>query len=157
MKYFLKSIFIAIFLSSLLACAGSGEPADETLYDKRPAGSDCISSGTIRDYQVLDDSNLIVTAGSSRKYHIALSRRAIGLSSSWSIGFRSNTGQLCAGFGEVVVDDGLGPDRIRIASIRQLTPEELDSVLIRFGMKEPEIEPTPAPVEVEGAEVEELD
>jgi hypothetical protein len=105
----------------------------------------------------LDDANLIVTGGGSRKYHVTLSRRAIGLRSSWSIGFRSTTRQICAGFDEVVVDDGLGPDRFRIASIRRLTPDELDALLIRFGKKEPEIEPAPVSTEVEGAEVEELD
>jgi hypothetical protein len=40
-------------------------------------------------------------------------------------------------------------ESIRITSIRELT--------IRFGKKEPEIKQTPAPHEVEGAEVEELD
>ena len=81
----------------------------------------------------------------------------MGLSSSWSIGFRSVTGQICAGFGEIVVDDSVAPDRIRIASIRQLTTEELDALLVRFGEKEPEIEQAPTPREIEGAEVEELD
>ena len=81
----------------------------------------------------------------------------MGLRTSWSIGFRSSTGQVCAGFGEVIVDDGVGLDRIRIASIRYLTREELDTLLIRFGKKEPEIESAPEPAEIEGAEVEELD
>ena len=58
---------------------------------------------------------------------------------------------------EVIVDDGFGPERINIRSIRQLSPEDLDDLLIRFGKKEPEIEQTPATEDVEGAEVEELD
>lgn len=156
-KNILKQIFILLYLSILVACAGSEPPLDGAADRSRGGTSDCISSGTIRDYQVLDDANLIVTGGVSRMYHVALSRRAMGLRSSWSIGFRSTTGQICAGFGEIVVDDGMGPDRIRIASIRQLTPAELDALLVRFGKKEPEIEPAPAPTEVEGAEVEELD
>jgi hypothetical protein len=48
-------------------------------------------------------------------------------------------------------------ESIRITSIRELTPEEEEDLLIRFGKKEPEIKQTPAPHEVEGAEVEELD
>ncbi len=58
---------------------------------------------------------------------------------------------------EVIVDDGFGPERINIRSIRQLSPEDLDDLLIRFGKKKPEIEQTPATEDVEGAEVEELD
>jgi len=36
-------------------------------------------------------------------------------------------------------------------------PEEGQTLLIRFGKKEPEIKQTPAPQEVKGAAVEELD
>ena len=112
---------------------------------------------TVRDYRVLDESNLIVSASARRKYHLVLSRRAIGLRSTWQVGFQSRTGQICSGFSDLVVDDGFGPDRIRIASIRRLTPEDEEDLLIRFGKIEPHTEQTPATEEVESAEVEELD
>ena len=153
----LKQIVILLFSSFLLACAGGGEPVRDDDYAGESRRSDCISSGTIRDYQVLDDANLIVSGSGKRKYHVTLSRRAIGLRSSWKIGFRSSSGQICASFGELVVDDGMGPERIRIASIRQLTPDEHDALLVRFGKIEPEFEQPPAPASVESAEVEELD
>jgi hypothetical protein len=105
----------------------------------------------------LDDANLIVSGSGDRKYHLMLSRRALGLNSSWRLGFHSSTGRICAGFGEIIVDEGMGSERIRIASIRQLTMDEFDALLIRFGKKEPQIETAPVPKEVEGAEVEELD
>ena len=120
-------------------------------------GRDCISQSTIRDYQVLDDSNLIVTGAVRRKYHVALTRRVFGLRSQWSIGFRSPTGLICSNSGDVIVDDGFGPERIRIRSIRELNPDELDELLVRFGKKEPDVVQTPATEDVEGAEVEELD
>jgi hypothetical protein len=141
----------------LVACAGSGEPS---LGDEPAAvagSSDCISTRTIRDYRVLDDANLVVTAQASRQYHVTLSRRAPGLRSSWKIGFRSTSGRICGGFDDILVDDGFGPERIRIASIAQLTPEEYEALLVRFGKKEPAIEPAPANDEVDSAEVEELD
>jgi hypothetical protein len=105
----------------------------------------------------LDNANLIVTGSASRKYHVTLSRRATGLRSASKIGFKSSTGQICAGFAEVVVDDGLGLETIRIGSIRPLTPDEQDDLLVRFGKKEPEIEQAPARQSIESAEVEELD
>jgi hypothetical protein len=67
------------------------------------------------------------------------------------------TGRICARSGELVVDDRMGPESIRIAAIRQLTPDEHRELLVRFGKIEPEFEQAPAPVEVESAEVEELD
>ncbi len=120
-------------------------------------GPDCIFEGTIRDYRVLDESNLVVTASASRKYHIELSRRAYGLKSTWAIGFSSPGSRICAGFSDIVVDDSFGPEAIRINKIRRLSPDEYEDILIRFGKKEPEIEQPREPEEVKGAEVEELD
>jgi thiosulfate/3-mercaptopyruvate sulfurtransferase len=157
MKILLKQLVIAVFSSIIVACASGGEAVDDEKMNPESRRSDCISSGTIRDYQVLDDANLIVSGSGNRKYHVALSRRAIGLRSSWKIGFRSVTGRICARSGELVVDDRMGPESIRIAAIRQLTPDEHRELLVRFGKIEPEFEQAPAPVEVESAEVEELD
>lgn len=57
----------------------------------------------------------------------------------------------------MVVDEAFGPEKIRIAAIRELTPEEHEDLLVRFGKKEPAVERTPPPKPVESAEVEELD
>jgi hypothetical protein len=157
MQILLKQLVIVVFSSIIVACASGGEAVDDEKMNPESRRSDCISSGTIRDYQVLDDANLIVSGSGNRKYHVALSRRAIGLRSSWKIGFRSVTGRICARSGELVVDDRMGPESIRIAAIRQLTPDEHRELLVRFGKIEPEFEQAPAPVEVESAEVEELD
>ena len=155
----MKQYIIIISSSLLLACASTEKAADELKAAPETRRSDCILAGSIRDYQVLDDANLVVTEGAKRRYHITLSRRAIGLRSSWQIGFRSTTGTVCASFGELIVDDGIGPERYRIGSIRQLTPQEYERLLVRFGKKEaePEIEQTPASEQINGAEVEELD
>jgi hypothetical protein len=105
----------------------------------------------------LDERNLIIDATGRRKYHLRLSRAAFGLRSSWGIGFESRTGQVCAGFNDVVFDGHLNNESIRISSIRRLSEIEHEDLLIQFGKKEPDIKQTPAPSEVEGAEVEELD
>ena len=153
----LKQLFIASISSSLLACAGSSEPSLGDESDTVSQRSDCISSRTIRDYRVLDDANLVVTANGNKKYHLTLSRRAVGLRASWKIAFRSTGDRVCGRFDDIIVDDGVGPERIRIAAIQQLTPEEYDALLVRFGKKEPAIQPAPATDDVESAEVEELD
>lgn len=119
--------------------------------------SDCISQSSIRGYTVLDESNLIVEGSIRRKYHVTLVRRAFGLRSTWAIGFTSTGNQVCAPFSEVVFDDGFRKESIGIAAIKELTPEDEEILLIDFGKKEPEIETTPAPAEVPGAEIEELD
>ena len=153
MKNYLNYIVIAISLSGLFACAST----EETDSAARTGFSDCIYEGTIRDYIILDDANLLVTASAKRNYHIALSRRAFGLRSAWKVGFTSPTERICAGFSDIVVDAGAGLEKIRIRSIRRLTAEQTDALLVQYGRKKPEIEQAPTPQPVEGAEVEELD
>lgn len=152
-----KQLFIVFILSNLIACAsGPGRAAEGDLLAES-GGSDCIFEGTIRDYRVLDDANLIVVASAKRKYHIELSRRAIGLQSSWQLGFRSSSSRICPGSSEVVVSDSATADRVRISRIWALSPSDFDNLLIRFGEKEPDPPKPLQPGELPGAEVEELD
>jgi hypothetical protein len=152
----MKQILIILILSVLSACAGSEEARDDGEDRRR----DCILQSSIRGYTVLDEQNLIVDASARKKYHVTLSRRAYGLRNSWTIGFydSSSAGRICSRFSEIVYSDGMThKSRERIASIRQLTPEEEENLLIRFGLKEPEVTPVPVPQEVKGADIEELD
>ena len=159
-KTVINQLLILLFSSVLVACAATPDTPETAVDDGFSSGSDCIFEGTIRDYTVLDESNLVVTASARRKYHIELFRRAFGLRSSWHIGFTSPTSRICPGFSEIIVDDNFGPEAIRISRIRALSPEEYEDLLIRYGKKEPELVENPANKDVEdvsGAEVEELD
>jgi len=149
----IKQILMIFCLSVLVACSGSEERPD-TESDRR---QDCIHEPSIRGYRVLDEQNLIVDASGRRSYHVVLWRTAHGIRSSWGIAFNSASSRVCAGFSEVLFRGHLDGESIRITSIRELTPEEEEHLLIQFGKKEPEIKHTPAPKEIEGAEVEELD
>lgn len=154
---YIKQLFITLISCFLVACASHESTEDGDDYNDPARRTDCIFKSTIRGYEVLDESNLIVTAGASRKYHLVLSRRAYGLKSTWGIAFDSTTGSVCAGFDEVVFDGHFDNESIRIANIKQVSDDEYEDLLIRFGKKQPEIERTPPPADVEGAEVEELD
>ena len=150
---YIKQYLIIIFLSILAGCAGTTESDDEASSRR----GDCIHQSSIRGYRVLDEQNLVVDASVRKQSHVTLQRRAYGLRSSWGIVFDSPTGRVCANFGEVYFEGGPGAESVRIASIRQLTPEEEEDLLIRFGLKEPEVKRMPVPQEVEGADIEELD
>ena len=141
----------------LLACATSDEAAGDPYSESVSRRSNCISEASIRDYQVLDESNLIVAAAGKRKYHMMLSRPAFGLRSTWRLGFTGSTGRICGGFGEIFYDQGFEVERIRIQTIVPVGPAEEDMLLVHFGIKEPEFEQPRTPDKVDGAEVEELD
>ena len=152
MKPVLKQFVILFFSCVLIACVGTQTD------DSRGAShrGDCIHKPSIRGYTVLDERNLIIDAG-RRSYHLVLERRAWGLRSSWGIRFVSTTSRVCAGFDRLVFEGHMDGESIRIESIRALTPEEEEHLLIRFGKKEPEIKYKPPPAEVKGGDVEELD
>ena len=152
-KIYINKIVTILSSCVFVACAGTNA-GDDGVDSSR---SDCIYQPSIRGYSVLDESNLIVSASGRRQYHVVLKRRAHGLRSNWAIGFKSTTGRICAPFAEVLFEGNLDGESVRIASIRELSPEDEEDLLIRFGKKEPEIEQTPVPQEVKGAEVEELD
>lgn len=156
-KGYLKPLVIVFYSCYLVACASPNPAAEGAKEGAGSRGTDCIFRSSIRGYTVLDESNLIIEGSGHRKYHVALRRRAYGINSAWGITFDSPTNQVCAGFSEVVFDGQMDGQSIAIASIRELSPEDHEDLLIKFGKKRPEIEQTPAPAEVKGAEVEELD
>lgn len=157
MKSYIKQLLILLTLSALASCAATSNGTDEDGVADRPRRSDCIHEPSIRGYRVLDEQNLIVEASGRRSYHVVLMRRAFGLRSSWGIVFDSPGSRVCEKFSEIIFEDHFDGDSIRISKIYELTPEEEEDLLIRFGKKEPEIKQTPAPADVEGADVEELD
>lgn len=162
---FIKQLSMTLISCCLIACAGTSERDDTGTDQERTGRNDCISERSIRGYTVLDEQNLIVEASGRRQYHVVLRRRARGIRSSHGIEFDTTTSRVCAGFDGIRFHDGIGYhermsdsfDVIRIASIRELTVEDEEHLLIQYGKKEPEIKQTPAPQEVPGAEVEELD
>ena len=153
----IKHIITISLLSCPLISVATEEGRDLAEYTAQTRGRDCISQSSIRDYRVLDESNLIVTGSVRRKYHVALRHRAFGLRSAWQIGFKSPAGRVCPTSGEIVFDNGISTDRVSIYSIREIDEDELDELLVQFGKKKREFEQAPATVELDGAEVEELD
>ncbi len=156
-KLLLKQYITILISCGVVACATSENGSSSNRFEGSDSGSDCIFEGTIRDYRVLNDSNLLVSGSGTRKYHIELTRPAFGLNTTWKIAFRPQGSRICPGFSEIVVDGSFGPEFIRIRSIRRLVPEEYEDFLIRYGKKKPEVEQTREPEEMQGAEVEELD
>jgi len=153
----IKQMVILTISSILLACAGSDVASDGDIEGASGGRTDCIFRSSIRGYSVLNESNLIIEGTGRSNYHVVLQRPARGIRSTWAIGFDSPSSRVCAGFSEVIFQGHMDNESIRIASIRKLIPEEHEYLLIQFGKKKPEIEQTPVPREVKGAEVEELD
>lgn len=156
-KLFIKYILIVFYLSilSLSGTLFADELDPQFNLDYR--GSDCIWIRTIRDYTALDDRNLLIWSSPKRPYFVRLQTPAWGLRSAFQVETLSRDDRLCPYGGDALAFGFGRRETSRIASIRRVTDEEAEWLLVRFGKKDPAEQQTPEPKPVEGAEVEELD
>jgi hypothetical protein len=115
-------------------------------------GSDCIWTRTIRDYTVLDERNLLIHGGGKKSYFVTLISPSWEMKSSIGMAFVSTDGRLCPYGRDRIVFKGLSEEEVRIRSISQVSADQAEQLLVRFGKgPEPQI---PEPRPVEGAEIE---
>jgi len=149
-------IAVLLFFFSLLADAGEGgETSPEALLE--PA-NDCIFARSVRDYTPLDRSHLILR-GPSRKraYLVTVTGAATSLRTDWRIAFRTRDTRLCPRGGDAILVDDPVQRELRIASIREITDRDVDTLMVHFGRREADEQKAPQPADVPAAGVEELD
>jgi hypothetical protein len=120
-------------------------------------GSDCILIGTIRDYTPLDRQHILIHGPGRRSYFVALMRPALDMRGSIGLRVESRDEQLCPFGGDRIIFGAFADDRISVRSIKRITAEQEEQLMIQYGLKEPAESETPeTDPEVKGAEVEEL-
>lgn len=158
MNIFFKQLLIGLSLGVLTSGALADSDSDRPVRDLDLHGSDCIWIRTIRDYRPLDSRNLLIYGSARTAYFVRLAHPAIGLRTSLQIGFRSRDNQLCPyGGDQLVFGGGFANEAVNVRAISRISQEQVEELLVRFGQKEPDQQRVPAPREVKGAEIEELD
>ena len=152
----LKQSVIALLSCGLLSSCATTDKAEDLGNDIDYRGSDCISIRTIRDYQPLDNRNLLVKAGGRRTYFVTLAVSSFEMRSSFRLGVNSTDSWLCPYGGDKIVFGGLSEMGFSVRSISRVTEEQEQELLIRYGKIEPPELKEPAPPDVKGADVEEL-
>ena len=123
---------------ALTACAAPG--GNRTAFG---SDNDCFLARAVSDWRPLDNRNLIVFTGRRNPYHVELSMPSTRLRFQDAIAFTDRDGRICPYGGDAIVINGMMPNRITIASIRQLSEGELEEVYAQFGVRRPEIIETP--------------
>jgi hypothetical protein len=123
---------------ALTACAAPG--GNQATFG---SDSDCFLARVVSDWRPLDNRNLIVFTGRRNPYHVELSMPSTRLRFQDTIAFTDRDGRICPYGGDAIVINGMMPNRITIASIRQLSEGELEEVYAQFGVRRPEIIETP--------------
>ena len=83
-------------------------------------GSDCILIRTIRDYQTLDNRNLLVRAGRKRTYFVTLAVSSFEMRSSFRLGVDSTDSWLCPYGGDRILFGGRAEMGFSIQSISRV-------------------------------------
>lgn len=122
---------LLIYIAAALAAGCAGAPAT-TAGDRAaaPEETDCLRTSLIRDWDVLDERNLIVYE-SNRPYRVELTQTCFGLDFAQMIGFydRSADGRIC-GYGRdrLVVDRTAIPQDCSVAAVDELTEEQAEDL-----------------------------
>lgn len=112
----------------------SAEEREDEVVESRPISTDWVRIDQVRDFRVLDDSNLILYAPTRRQaYHVELMPPCRGLRFSDTIALRGRMERLGGFAGDsVIIQPGLMPQRCPVSSVRRLGETELAELLVRF-------------------------
>jgi hypothetical protein len=120
-------------------------------------GSDCIWIRSIRDYTPLDDRTLLIWSGVSRPYFVRLNTASHEMRSGIAMRVESRDDRLCPYGGDGLIFSRYETFPVTVRSISRITKDQAEDIMVRYGKKDSGEPQTPAPKEVDGAEVEELD
>ena len=157
MKVFKLQLVISIIVCITLIPVRAEKPDSGEDQDLDFDGSDCIWVRSIRDYTPLDDRTLLIWGGANRPYYVRLVQSTREMGSAISMGVQSRDDSLCPYGGDALVFGNFDPYPARVRSVSRITTEQAEQLLVRYGKKDADEPQTPAPKEVKGAEVEELD
>ncbi len=144
MKILSPSALSRIVLSStalVLALVALGVKAEEARKDGQSAepakqeksrGDGCVFSRNINDWQVIDNRTVAVWAPTRKTpYVVELTMPATGLKFEHTLGFedRNADGRFCDYGGDSIIIGGPVPERVPVAKVRRVDPEELKLML----------------------------
>ncbi len=128
----MKTYSSFIFVPILLAAGGCAATATTDAGDRAAAerSTDCVRTSLIRDWDSLDERNLIVYELGRRPYHVELAQSCFGLNFETMIGLydRRGDGRIC-GFGldRIIVDSAI-PEGCSIVAVDELTEEQAEQL-----------------------------
>ena len=153
-------LFLAAF--GLVACAGmegdrsvASARAKVARFPHSAASADCFFRQRIDNFEVLNDSNLLVFDGRRRVYHVEVTPPSLDLRHAYGIKFYSNSGRICGNAGErlEVSDGSLSRFPVSVTGVYRLDETAQATVRAHFG----QTVPAPAlPEDQDAAAIEEL-
>ena len=155
---------ISVLLAGLLivACTGTGGEGSavsaRSTFARFPhsaVNADCFYRRTIDNFEVLNDSNMLVFDGRRRVYHVELSPPSLDLRHAFAIDFASTSGRVCGNPGDrLVIRDGTASRfPLSVIGVYRLDEATQQAVRAHFGQA---VTQPPAPEDEDAEAVEEL-
>lgn len=155
-KYVILQLSILLISGNTLALSTTETGNSDGDRDIDFHGSDCIWIRSIRDYKPLDDRSLLIWSG-SRPYYVSLVSRSLEMRSAFRMSVDSRDDRLCPYGGDGLNFGGLSRSPSRVRAISRISKDQAEELLVRYGKKDAGEPQTPAPKEIKGADVAELD
>jgi hypothetical protein len=135
--------------------SGQERPSRPSVKPGEFGAADCFTARLVRDFDALDDRNLIVFGpGKSDAYHVQVSPPSPDLRFTDVLAFESRgAARICGHAGDdLLVADAGHRERLSVIGVWRLDERALQGLRARFGASRPA--PTPAPQPGEGAQIE---
>jgi len=127
----MKALATLIYIVPALAAGCAGAPTTTTGNRAAAIGkSDCLRISLIRDWDAIDDRNLIVYELGRRPYRVELTQACFGLDFATMIAFydRGADGRICGyGLDRLIVDRTI-PENCSVAAVDELTEEQAEEL-----------------------------
>ena len=145
----------------LISCTGVGgersvasAPSKFARFPHSAANSDCFYQQRVDNFEVLNDSNLLVFDGRRRVYHVEVSPPSMDLRHAYGIQFSSTTGRVCGNPGErlQVRNGSFSRFPLSVNGVYRLDEATQSAVRAHFG----QTTPLPPPENEDAEAVEEL-
>ena len=149
----------ALLLTSCATAEGEGASASRpgriARFPHNLSNSDCFLSSRIDNFEVLNETNLLVFAGRRRVYHVEISPPSMDLRHAYGIQFRSSTGRVCGNPGERLQISGgsFGSFPPSVIGVYRLDAVTQTAVRAHFGQA---VAQPPPPEDEDAATIEEL-
>jgi hypothetical protein len=126
LKFWMKSATILATIVGFAGCA-TQENGGAVIPS---GGDDCFWANSIHDWKTIDDQTLIVWSPNRKcPYLVELARRCMSIRFTEDLGFYDRDGRICPFGGDAVIVPGPTADRCSIASIKRLSPDDLEILL----------------------------
>ena len=155
----LATLAAALLLTSCATAEGEGSAASRpgriARFPHNVANADCFFQNRIDNFQVLNESNLLVFDGRRRVYHVEISPPSMDLRHAYGIQFSSSTGRVCGNPGERLQVSGgsFGAFPLAVTGVYRLDEVTQTAVRAHFGQA---VAQPPPPEDEDAGAIEEL-